>query len=100
MSDTLRVFKAYHLADAETGEPVGRLAAVMIFQDHWRQLTKPQRAALLDPAAGGAAVTLAKLRERQLVDHDGQLTVLGEAVVHYRPDAPAGLAYLTRRNHA
>lgn len=99
MSDVLRIFKAYHLADADTGEPVGRLATVMIFQDHWRQLTKPQRAALVD-LAGARPATLTRLREQLLVDQTGQLTLLGEAVLHYRPDAPVGHAYVTRSAHA
>lgn len=83
---TYRIVKAYHLFDVEAGETIDRLASMLIFHDLWGRLTKPQRAALLaDERTAVRPVTLARLREHQLVDDAGRTTLLGEAVLHYRP---------------
>lgn len=83
MNGTYRAVKAYHLVGWR-GQ-MNQLAAILLFQGLWAVLTKAQRAALL--GHGAKPATLAKLREQQLVDDAGKITLLGEAVLHYRPGA-------------
>ena len=58
------------------------IAAVFIAQDEWRRLTRPQRAALVEPKGANPRV-LDRLRERQLIRKDGNRTVWGDQVMRF-----------------
>lgn len=95
MSATYRVVKTYLLIDEEDHQQVGIFASILFFHRIWDNLTKPQRAALLtDDRASVRKITLDKLRQHNLIDPDGNTTIVGEAVLHYRPDGPIGHALL------
>lgn len=58
------------------------IAAVFIAQDEWRNLTKPQRAALVEPKGANPRV-LDRLRDRHLIRKDGKPTAYGLQVLRF-----------------
>lgn len=60
----------------------GFIVAVVTAQDEWRRLTKPQRAALVNPKGANPAV-LDRLRAHYLIRKDGKRTVWGDQVLRF-----------------